>query len=419
MGLSRRLARPASAVVVVGTELVTGHRADTNGEEIARVLAAAGFRMRVREALADDTALLAERLRALCGEYELVVVTGGLGPTHDDVTREAAAQALGVSLVRDASLEAALTKVAESHREPRARAQVMRQADVLPGAKVFNPSSGTAPGQLVRTERGHLLLLPGPPRELRPMLAEALECLPRATVPAPRVIGCVDIRESDVQLVAERVLAAYPGISLTVLARPALVDVALFDEGAGDSVLERAATDVAEALADTVYATSGDTLAETVIGLARGSGFTLACAESCTGGMIASSLTAVPGASTAFLGSAVTYSDALKTRVLHVSPESISSCGAVSAAVVSEMASGARALMAADLALAVSGIAGPGGGTPRKPVGTVWFAIATAEGVTATHRIFPGDRHAVRERATVIGLDLLRREMRPSGPPRT
>ena len=419
MYLVHPVTRPRSAVVVVGTELVTGHRADTNGEEISRVLAAAGFRMQAREALADDVALLAERLRALCGQYELVVVTGGLGPTHDDVTRDAAALALGVDLVRDASLETRLAAVAEAHREPSAPAQVLRQAYILFGAEVFEPTTGTAPGQLLRTERGHLLLLPGPPHELRPMLAAALERLPRTKVAEARVIGCVDVRETDVQLAAERVLAPYSGVGLTVLARLSLVDAVLFDDGAGELTLKNASTDVAAALANAVYATDGSSLAETVIGHARDRGVTLACAESCTGGMIASSLTAAPGASTAFVGSAVTYADAVKTRVLGVRPETLASHGAVSAAAVSEMACGARALMEADVALAVSGVAGPSGGSPRKPIGTVWFALATVEGVTATHRVFSGDRHAVRERATVIGLNLLRRELRSHGVSRT
>jgi nicotinamide-nucleotide amidase len=406
---------PIAAVIVVGTELVDGIRDDTNGAEVAQALAQAGYRVIRREILPDDAAVLSGRIRSLVAEHELVVVTGGLGPTHDDVTREAASAALGVTLTPDPAIEARLRPVLARHTLPEAAVQVMRQADVLEGARVILPGTGTAPGQLIPTGEGRLLLLPGPPHELRPMLAEALELIERGRRSSPKVLGCVGIPESDAQIVAQQVLSAHHGIGLTVLARPALVEVVLIDEGADAAGLSRAADDVAAALGDACYSTDGTSLAEVVVASASRRGLTIALAESCTGGLIAAELTAIPGASTALLGSVVTYSDDLKRDLLGVGEHTLREHGAVSAETACEMALGARRVTGADLALSVTGIAGPGGGTVDEPVGTVWFAVATAEGVRSEARHFAGNRPVVRARATATGLDLLRRALSRPG----
>jgi nicotinamide-nucleotide amidase len=192
-------ALPAAAVITVGTELTSGLAEDTNGGVVSRELLAHGFEPRVRELVPDDRFLLASRIRDLISRYAVVVVTGGLGPTHDDVTREAAADALDLVLERDRTLAARLGDVVARHAHPGAASQVLRQADVLAGARVLSPTIGTAPGQLVRSPAGYLLLLPGPPREMRPMLAEALGILTGGSGQARRVrvLGCVDIPESD------------------------------------------------------------------------------------------------------------------------------------------------------------------------------------------------------------------------------
>jgi len=402
-------ARPRAAVVAVGTELVSGLRTDTNGAEIARTLTAAGFEVTAREVLPDDPEYLSSRLAALAGSFELVVVTGGLGPTHDDITRQAAARALGVGLTREEGIVRRLAPAVGRHHEPEAAEQVLSQADVLEGAQVLQPTTGTAPGQLVATGLGHLVLLPGPPHELRPMLAEALSLVPSVPRATPRILGFVDVPESDVQIAAQRVLASYSGIGLTVLARPSVIEVVLFDEGAGAEVLDEAATRVAGSLGDACHTDEGATLAQTVVRAASDLHVTISLAESCTGGMIAAELTSVPGASAVFCGCAVTYADRAKERLLGVDAETLRSHGAVSPETASQMAAGARMALGADIALAVTGIAGPGGGDAHKPVGTVWFAVDTAGGTSTTHRTFPGDRAVVRARATAIGLDLLRR----------
>jgi nicotinamide-nucleotide amidase len=406
---------PIAAVVAVGRELVDGIRGDTNGGEVARTLAQAGYRVIRREILPDDAAVLAERIRNLVDQHELVVVTGGLGPTHDDVTREAASAALGVALTPDPTIKERLRPVLARHALAEAAPQVMRQADVLEGARVLIPGTGTAPGQLIPTDRGHLLLLPGPPHELRPMLTEALATLDAGRRSEPIVLGCVGIPETDAQIVAHRVLSAHHGIGLTVLARPALVEVVLIDEGAGAADLSRAADEVAAALGEACYSTDGTSLAQVVVESASRQGLTIALAESCTGGLIAAALTGVPGASTVLLGSVVTYSDDFKRGLLGVGEPTLREHGAVSAETACEMASGARRVAGADLALSVTGIAGPGGGTADKPVGTVWFSVAKAGGVRSEARHFAGDRQVVRARATAIGLDLLRRALSEPG----
>lgn len=403
--------RPDAAIVLVGTELVRGQRSDTNGEEVARALDIAGYTVVMREVLPDDEAVVADALRTLTERHALVVVTGGLGPTHDDVSRDAAARALGRPLNRNADLERTLHAVARHQRDSDAAAQVFRQADVIQGARVLLPGSGTAPGQLLATGRGHLLLLPGPPHELRPMLIEALGLLGRHETTAPKVLGCVGLPESDIQILVQRVLTAHPGVGFTVLARPGYVDVMLFAENTDPPALDRAASEVADALGDVCYASDGRSLEEVVFDLAASRGVRLAFAESCTGGMVAAVLTSVPGVSEVFVGGAVTYSNPLKVQLVGVGESTLEEHGAVSAETAVEMAEGARCRLGADMGLAVTGIAGPGGGTPDKPVGTVWFAIATDRGVAPAHRLFSGDRRIIRERATATALDLLRREL--------
>jgi nicotinamide-nucleotide amidase len=400
----------SAAVVTVGTELVSGLLVDTNTSEIALALARAGIRVAEAVSMPDEVIALATTLRRLICDVDLVIVTGGLGPTHDDITREAAAAALGISLVRDPGLEAGLAPWGARHADARAAEQVFAQADVLEGARILPALKGTAPGQVVSTPRGSLVLLPGPPREMRPLLAGlSLEWGQGATAPA--MLRCAAVSESDVQVAAQDVLAGRTDIDLTVLATPGDVRVVLFDRGAGAKVLTAVAQDVAVRLGPVCYSTDGSSLAETVLRRARDRGETLGTAESCTGGLVASALTAVAGSSDVFQGSIVAYSNQVKMELLHVEPGMLAQYGAVSEPVARAMADGARDALRVSRALAVTGIAGPGGGSDERPVGTVWFAVASADGVQSQQRHFPGDREIVRARSAALGLDLLRRSL--------
>jgi len=291
---------------------------------------------------------------------------------------------------------------------------VLTQAFVLDGAEVLRPTTGTAPGQLIPTPGGALLLLPGPPREMRPMLARVLE---RYTPDRaePRELGVTGLPESDVQHAAQTALSAFSGIQLTVLAKPGDVRVILLDDGAGEAGLDRAAHAVAEAIGEACYSLDGATLAETIVREAAQRGVTIAAAESCTGGLIDAALTDVPGSSAAFLGGVVAYSNASKTRLLSVDPSELEAHGAVSREVARAMATGALDAFHADIAVSVTGVAGPGGGSDEKPVGTVWFAIASSlAGSTEeqAHVAWPGaTREAIRARATSFALDRVRREV--------
>ncbi|MGB4592325.1 MAG: nicotinamide-nucleotide amidohydrolase family protein [Coriobacteriia bacterium] len=400
--------RVPAAIVTVGTELVTGQRLDTNTSEISRALMGAGYAVFEAVSLPDDIELVASILRELTGTYALVVVTGGLGPTHDDVTRDAAARALSRDLIRDPGIERGLHAVVARHTDIEAARQVFRQADVLRDATVLPAVTGTAPGQVISTPAGRLVLLPGPPSEMRPMLRAFMETEPTTTPPVR--LRCVGMTESDVQVRAERALEGIEGIGFTVLAAPALIEALLFDDGAGEELLSSAERKVAAALGDACYSRNGSSLAQIVVGLARERGERIATAESCTGGMIAAALTDVAGASDVFVGGIVAYSDDVKISTLGVPAGTLARHGAVSAETARAMAEGALAL-GATLAVATTGIAGPGGGSDEKPVGLVWTGVATPAGSHAFDRQLMGDRDGIRTRATIYALDALRRAL--------
>ena len=399
-----------ATIVTVGTELVRGLAIDTNTAEIAQALLGAGIDVTETVSVSDDESSLEAVLRRSVTACDLVIVTGGLGPTHDDVTRQATSAALGVALHRDAGLAEGLRASAARHTDPRAAEQIFLQADVLEGATVLPAVRGTAPGQVVPTGRGSLVLLPGPPHEMRPLL-EGLAETWRTGSAQPRVLRCTGLSESDVQMAAQDVLGETPGVELTVLARPGDVRVVLFDQGAGGPRLDELASAIASGIGDACYSTDGSSLAQVVLARARAASLTLATAESCTGGLVGGAITEVPGSSASYLGGVVSYSDEAKVTLLGVDPALIQACGAVSDAVARAMAAGARDMLGAHYAVAVTGIAGPGGGSPEKPTGTVWFGVAGPDGAEAQMRRFSGDRETVRARSVATALDLLRRQL--------
>jgi nicotinamide-nucleotide amidase len=364
--------------------------------------------------VADDADVLSAHLARCTAAYDLVVVTGGLGPTHDDVTRQAAASALGLGMSRDPGLVAGLGAAAARHADPRAAEQIFRQADVLQSARVLPAVRGTAPGQVVPTARGALVLLPGPPREMRPLLAQVVASW-SVTAATPEVLRCVGLPESDLQFAAQDVLGERSDIELTVLAKPGDVRVVLFDRGAGAEGLRAAADAIAARVGIACYSTDGSSLAEVVLARARNAGWKVATAESCTGGLVGGAITEVPGSSDVYLGGGIVYANEMKSTLLGVDPALVETLGAVSDAVAMAMAAGARHVTGADLAVSVTGVAGPGGGTDSKPVGTVWFGVAGPAGVRAEMRRFSGDRDVVREMAVSTALDLLRRALPPLG----
>ena len=406
--------RQAAGIVTVGSELVEGLRIDTNTAQIARDMSRFGFHVTEAVSAGDDETVLASTIERLTATCQLVIVTGGLGPTHDDVTRDAASAALGLPMSADPEIVVFLQPFVARHKDPRSGAEVLSQALVLEGAEVLHPTTGSAPGQIVPTPAGWLVLLPGPPREMQPMLAQVLERF-EAGRAEPRELGVNGMPESDVQHAAQTALAAFDGVQLTVLAKPGDVRVILLDEGAGEAALALAADAVADKIGLACYSRDGSSLAETIVREATARKVTIAVAESCTGGMVAAALTDVPGSSAAFLGGVVSYSDASKTRLLDVDPGTLTRHGAVSQPVAELMALGARDRFRADVCVAITGIAGPTGGSADKPVGTVWFGVLSAlDGGTSAQSSIQwtgGSREMIRARATSLALDLLRREV--------
>ena len=412
-------------LVTIGTELLLGFTVDTNGAEIARALAAAGVRVLRRTAVADRSADIRDAVHAALSRTGAVLTTGGLGPTRDDITKRAVADMFGLPLEFDEAVWAdVLARFARLRRIPVASNR--SQAEVPAGATVLPNRWGTAPGLWLEAPyaetpsgAGLVILLPGVPFEMRMLLQH--EVVPRL---AGRSDGAV-IRSLSVRTtgVPESTLAERMGdiereiAPLTLAYLPGLegVDLRLSAWELGPDEAERrlrAAADLIRCRADEFIYGEGDTdLAALVLDRARAKGLRLGAAESCTGGLVGGRLTEVPGSSDVFMGAVVCYHNDLKTSLLGVPSTVIAAEGAVSEAVARAMAAGARARLAVDAAVAVTGIAGPGGGTEAKPVGTIWLAVALGEAVQARHLLLAGSRHDIRARAAQAALSLLYRHL--------
>jgi nicotinamide-nucleotide amidase len=402
------------AVLCTGSELTRGELVNTNATWLAEALTALGFEVAAIDTVADDRARIREALERLGREHTAVVCTGGLGPTTDDLTTECVADLLGVPLVRNAeSLEAIRARM---HRFGRPMAASnAKQSDFPAGATILPNACGTAPGFSLRIGQALAFFLPGVPSEMKAMFSESvapvLEPIDRPRQFQVR-LGTYGMAESEVNdrlagIEAEHgVLIGYrasiPTIEVKVLARA--------DNTAAARVrAEAAAAEVRKRLGDAVFSQGVQSYPAALLTLLEARGKTLAIAESCTGGLVSALLTDVPGSSKSFVGGAVTYSNALKQAVLGVPESLLVAHGAVSREVAEAMAEGARTRLGAHIGLALTGIAGPDGGTTEKPVGLVHWAVATAEGITAREQVFPGDRHQVRRRAAYAGLALVRR----------
>lgn len=421
-------------VVAIGTELVLGETADINTAWIARRLASAGYRLNRAAAVSDDPEAIRDAVTAALRRSGTVICTGGLGPTADDLTRDVVAGLYGRAQRVD---EAWLTELRRRYALRRVQMPAINrvQALVPEGADLLPNARGTAPGIALHDESlGTTFLLPGVPAEMRGMFdAEVLPRLVHRLTPArpvrSRVIRTTGIPESAIaERIADVVTDTAP-LTLAFLPGVGGVDLRLTDWGSADANVADAAFDrvvgaVRERLGIFVFA-EGDVDLASVVGAAlRRRGLRIALAESCTGGLVAKMLTDGAGASDYMMAGLVTYSNEAKTDVLGVNRATLREHGAVSEACVREMAEGALRVGHADVALAVTGIAGPGGGTPEKPVGLVWFGLAIVptlagevgqEPVTARSIVLAGDRGEVRERAAYAGLDTIRRTLGGSG----
>ena len=401
-------------IIAVGSELLTPDFQDTNSLFLTAGLNGIGWGVSFKTVVGDDESDIARVFRTALGRSRLILSMGGLGPTEDDRTRETLAKVLGLKLVFRKDL---LARIRERFRRrgldlpPSNR----KQCYVIEGAEVLDNPNGTAPGLWLATARHRIALLPGPPREIRPMFENHV--LPRLAAGGKgsmvrRSIRLTGLGESSMESLMTPVYAAVPaGISVTTLASPGDLSIRLTYMGPAPlaaASLDALEKKIKEALSPWIYSLNGDNLESVVGALLKGKGKTVACAESCTGGLLGHRLTGVRGSSAYFLESAVVYSNASKTRRLGVPKSLLDKHGAVSAASARAMAVGIRKTAGADFGLSVTGIAGPDGGTTRKPVGLVYIALAHEKGVVVARNLFFGGRAQVKFQSSQKALDVLR-----------
>ncbi|MCX7804359.1 MAG: competence/damage-inducible protein A [Planctomycetota bacterium] len=406
-------------ILSIGEELLLGETVDTNSAWIARQLAGAGIRARRFQTVGDELAEIVAAFRLAISRSGLIVATGGLGPTEDDLTREGLCEACGgigmefhpeVLQWMSDRVGRPVESLAECNR---------RQAMVPRGAAMFRNEWGTAPGIYLERDGRHIFLLPGVPREMRglfekyvlPIVREKL--VPRDERIIVRELHCFGIPESDLnQRIREYMRrGANPDVGTRVA--QGVCSVRLVARGRTErdalGVLEPVERRIRELLGEYIFGQDGDTLASVCARVLLSKGLTAAIAESCTGGLLCGALTAIPGISRSFLEGAVVYSNEAKTLRAGVPAALIAERGAVSAEVAAALAEGIRKGLGADIGLSVTGIAGPAGGTPRKPIGLVYFGCSSRLGTETLQRKFPGERDLVRERSVQTALDILRR----------
>lgn len=403
-------------VINTGTELLLGDVLNSHLAFIAREIFPLGLRVD-RQIAVPDGAPIRTALEAEWSRAEIIFMTGGLGPTTDDITREITAEFLGLKLRHDAGVMAAISARAR-RRGFKLTDRTSRQADVPEGAIVLANENGSAPGLYLPPDASalkrspHLFLLPGPPRELQPMFMKSVLPILRMIVPEQstadrRMYRITGIGESLVEEAVGQRLLDLGEIEVGYCARPGEVDLRVVGE---HSLLDRAEEIVTTALGDNVFSRQDESLEEVVIKLLTRNKKTLAVAESCTGGFLAHRITNIPGASAAFLAGYVTYSNEAKEKMLGVDPKLISTHGAVSEEVARAMAEGARQRASASFGLSTTGIAGPSGGSEEKPVGTVFVALAADQTNTQVNKFrFPDDRITFKGLTTQVALEMLRR----------
>ena len=415
---------PTAVVLVTGSELVRGGRVDENGPFLARELSTRGIEPDRVLVVGDRPEALDQAFREAL-EADLVVTSGGLGPTHDDRTVEMLAQVAGRELVVDPALEEEIGSVvrglSERFRRPYEEFEsgVTKQATIPFGAESLG-LAGTAPGLVLDVDRTVVVVLPGPPGELQRLWLRALETAPVQRVleaarrPGHHTLRFFGLPESAVARVVERAGGEVDGVDVTICAHDLEVQIDLVVRPGSEGHAARLQAALADGLPQALFAEDERPVEAIVLDLAREQGVSLTAAESCTGGLVAARLTSVPGSSDAFVGGVVAYDNRLKRELLGVEEEVLERHGAVSAETAAAMAVGAREALGADVSVSVTGVAGPGGGTPEKPVGLVYLHASTPWEEEPMELRLPGDRDAVRRRAAASALHLLRRVLAQS-----
>jgi nicotinamide-nucleotide amidase len=409
-------------IIAVGSEMLTPFRMDTNSLYLTEQLNLLGVDVIFKSIVGDNLRRLVAAAQHGLFRSDILIFSGGLGPTEDDLTREAVAEALGLSLHRDPEILARLEK-RFAERGWKMSANNTKQADVLEGSSVLPNPNGTAPGQWLSGEfdgREHIIvLLPGPPHEMKALFeAEVRERL-RAKVPpaflAVRTLKIAMLGESAVDARVAPIYKRYADVESTILAGAGEIELHFKTVAPTVDAAQRRVDEVAgvveDELDDAVYSRNGESLEQIVGYWLQMRNATVAVAESCTGGLLAERITSISGSSRYFLGGAVVYSNALKTELAGVPAEMIDRHGAVSREVAAALAEGIRYRCESTLGVGITGVAGPTGGTPEKPVGLVFHAVASSTGTEVVQRNFPGDRKRIRRFASTMALDMVRKKL--------
>ena len=413
-------------IIAVGSELLTPDRVDTNSLFLTAQLNRLGIEVTRKMVVGDELTALRDAFHGAMDRADLVIASGGLGPTEDDRTREAVAELLGRKLERD---PAVMSKIEARFRQlARPMSEVnKRQAMVPEGAVVLDNARGTAPGLWLEARGRIVILLPGPPHELKAMFAAQVESrlarLSKGVRLVARELRIAGMGESDVDQRIAPIYTRYGDVQTTILTAPGEIQVHLRAWSADIPAAERQLQEIQEgivlALGEAVFTTNGESMEEVVARELTMHNATIATAESCTGGLLAERLTRISGSSAYFLGGVVSYSNTLKSAWVDVPAEIIESRGAVSAEVAVALADGIRRRTGATLGVGITGVAGPTGGTPEKPVGTVHVAIADASASKERGILFPGERDRIRWQASQTALDLVRRYFLYATQPKT
>jgi nicotinamide-nucleotide amidase len=405
-------------IIAIGSELLAPDRTDTNSLWLTEKLNSIGIEVKLKTIVGDDDARLEEAIKDATRRSKVVITTGGLGPTEDDVTRKVTARALGRRLILDEEILAELREKFKKfgYTMPERNS---RQAMVIEDSQVLPNPNGSAPGLFIEHEGVAIVLLPGPPREMKPMfeneVMDRLASRAGAIKVVRRMLRVAGLGESAVDEKIAPIYTQYENPQTTILFNQSEIEIHLTARGRTEAdavtLLDRLSEQLEERLGHSVFSFAGEKMEE-VVGLKLTvGGYTLAVAESCTGGLVAQRLTDVAGSSKYFIEGVIAYSNDAKTRTLGVEPVLLLEHGAVSAPVAEAMAEGVRKRARTDFGLSVTGIAGPGGGSDEKPVGLVYIALADDAHTEHRKLNIPGDRQLVRWRASQAALDLLRRRL--------
>jgi nicotinamide-nucleotide amidase len=412
---------PSVEIIAVGTELLLGQLVDTNTAFIAQRLAEAGIDVRATQAIGDNRDRIAAVIRNALERADGLVTTGGLGPTIDDLTKEAVCEALDVDVELYEPALRQMEQLFASLGRPM-RENNRKQAELPRGSRPLPNPNGTAPGFIAFARDGKFVAcMPGVPREMKPMLADQVMPFLRERLGAgqaifTRVVHTIALGESEIDHRIADLFRSAENPKIAVLAHDFRADVKITAKAPSreeaEAMIAPLQAEIERRLEGHVFGRDSDTPASAIHALLQRGGRTLAVAESCTGGRVAAALTSVPGASKSFVGAIIAYDDAIKIAELGVAAATIDSHGAVSEEVAGEMARGVRVRLNAGVALSTTGIAGPSGGTPDKPVGLVWFGLDDGDGTSRAWRFqLAGDREAISQRATTIGLGILWRHL--------